>query len=105
VYVLDVVNALVWFLERSLERSEPVAAISLFNLGEDDAVSGTYADFFNKAWKATGDRRFACPVRAPWVVDWARQVARYRSWPLRVPRGITVFETDRLFATGYRLRA
>jgi choline dehydrogenase-like flavoprotein/nucleoside-diphosphate-sugar epimerase len=104
IYVRDVVNAVVWFMERSLARDVPEPGVSLFNLADDDAASGTYADFFRKAYQATGDKRFACPVQAPWVLDYLRQVAQYRRWPLRVPRGIVVFPPDRLYATGYRHR-
>jgi hypothetical protein len=104
VFVLDVVNALIWFLDRALERPEPVPGLSTFILGDDDKISGTYADFFNKAYKATGDERYDVPVRAPWLLHYARQNAIFRCWPLLVPRGITVFETDRLFSTGYRHR-
>ena len=104
IYVRDVVNAVIWFMERSLARDVPQPGISLFNLADDDPASGTYADFFRKAYQATGDKRFACPVQAPWVFDYLRQVAQYRSWPLRVPRGIVVFPPDRLYATGYRHR-
>ena len=102
VYVLDVANALLWSMERTLAREALRPGIETFNLADPDEATATYASLFRQAREATGDRRYACPVEAPWVLDWMRQAAQHRQLPLRLPRGVVHFPPDRVLAAGYR---
>jgi nucleoside-diphosphate-sugar epimerase/choline dehydrogenase-like flavoprotein len=102
VYALDVAHALLWSMERTLARESPQPGIDIFNLADTEEATATYASLFREAREATGDSRYACPVQAPWVLDWMRQAVQHQRLPLRLPRGVVHFPPDKLLGAGYR---
>lgn len=103
VYVRDVSDVLIWGMERGLEGEGDSGAVDLFNVAEDDFAEPTHAHFLRRAFAATGDPRFRVP-NVPGIVDWAHDLIRFRSLPLRNPLWRMRFPTDRLHAAGYRRR-
>jgi nucleoside-diphosphate-sugar epimerase len=103
IYVLDVVHAILWFMERSLAANSRSPAISIFNLADSSIPENTYANFFRKAYSRSSDPRFKS-VELPWVVDGLRDFLKFKTPPFRHTLGRMRFSTDRLLATGYRHR-
>jgi nucleoside-diphosphate-sugar epimerase len=103
IFILDVVHAIIWFMERSLTSGSPQQAVSVYNLADDDVVENTYANFFRKAYHLSSDRRFRS-VQLPWIFDGLRDALKYKMLPVRHSLGRMRFSTDRLCATGFRHR-
>jgi nucleoside-diphosphate-sugar epimerase len=103
IFVLDVVHAILWFMERSLARASHQPGISVLNLADDSIAENTYARFFRRAYSRSSDRRFRC-VQLPWVFDGLRDLLKFKILPFRHTLGRMRFSTDRLYATGYRHR-
>jgi nucleoside-diphosphate-sugar epimerase len=103
IYVLDVVHAILWFMERSLTADSRPPAISIFNLADNSITENTYANFFRKAYIRSSDRRFKV-IELPWVFDGLRDALKFRTLPFRHTLGRMRFSTERLHATGYRHR-
>ncbi len=102
IYVYDVSDAILWFMERGLRRDSPVAGVSTFNLSEDDAPIQTFGQIFKAAYKASNDRRWrAAPM--PWPTQWLLMMAKYRILLLRQPLGRVLFSGDRLREAGYTI--
>jgi choline dehydrogenase-like flavoprotein/nucleoside-diphosphate-sugar epimerase len=102
VYVADVASCLIWFMEQSLSRSHPRHEIQVINLSNDDAATRTFREYFRQAYSVTKDERFATRFRIPGWVDWAREIAKYRTWPPVRPLGKLDFPPDALYSTGYQ---
>jgi len=102
VYYRDVVNALVFFLLRSVEPSPARRGVETFNLSNDDTPDPRYIDFMNMAWKATGDRRFKTPFAVPLWMDYLKDHIKWKVWEHCYPLGLTYIDPARLYATGYR---
>ncbi|WP_405421720.1 GMC oxidoreductase [Pseudonocardia alni] len=96
VYVEDVVDAAIW----AVERAATAGRVEVFNVSDEVGESDTYAMFFRDAYRATRDRRFRI-VPVPGVVDWFRDVARFRVSPHRRPLWRMSFPADRLRAAGF----
>jgi nucleoside-diphosphate-sugar epimerase len=103
IFILDVVHAILWFMERSLTSSSRQPAVSVYNLADDDITDNTYANFFRKAYHLSSDPRFRS-VQLPWIFDGLRDALKYKILPVRHSLGRMRFSTDRLYATGYRHR-
>jgi nucleoside-diphosphate-sugar epimerase len=103
IFVLDVVHAILWFMDRSLSRDLPQSGISVFNLADNSIPENTYANFFRKARERSADSRFRC-IELPWVIDGLRDSLKFKMLPLRHTLGRMRFSTDALHATGYRHR-
>lgn len=102
IYVYDVVDAILWFMERGLRRDNPLAGVSTFNLSEDDAPIHTFGQIFRAAYKASNDRRWrAAPI--PWPIQWLLMMAKYRMLLLRQPLGRMLFSGDKLREAGYTI--
>jgi nucleoside-diphosphate-sugar epimerase len=101
IFILDVVHAIIWFMEHSLASSPRQPTVKLFNLADNDVPENTYANFFREAFLRTSDQRFNC-IELPWIFDGLRDVVKFRMLPLRHSLGRMRFSTDRLHATGYR---
>jgi nucleoside-diphosphate-sugar epimerase len=103
IYVHDVTDAILWFMERGLNRGQPAPAVSTFNLSEDEVPIGTYGQLFKVAYDASGDERWnATPT--PWPVEWLRMMVRYRTLLFRQPYGRMFFVGDKLRQEGYKFR-
>jgi len=103
IFVLDVADAIIWFMERSLARAIPEPGISVFNLADNTVPDNTYAKFFRRAYDNSADRRWRS-IELPWVFDGLRDILRAGRLSRRRPLGRMHFSTDRLQAAGYRPR-
>jgi nucleoside-diphosphate-sugar epimerase len=101
IYVRDVADAIIWFMERALDRDQPAPGVSIYNLSEDESANRTYAYFFERAHTISG--RY--PVIAlPWQLDWLNSFLKSRTFPLRHPLGRMRFSNAKLRAAGYKPR-
>jgi nucleoside-diphosphate-sugar epimerase len=103
IYVRDVADAIVWFMERSLGREQPSPGVETFNLSEDDTPISSYGEFFKSTYEATSDARWAAPPM-PWPVEWLYAIYSSRRLILRHPFGRVVFSNHKLRETGYVFR-
>ncbi len=103
IYVLDVVQAMLWFLKKNLARSPSGASVSVYNLSNDDVADNTYAYFFREAFRRTSDRKFKS-FQLPSVFDRMRDVVKFRLPPIRHSLGTMRFSPEKLYSTGYRHR-
>jgi nucleoside-diphosphate-sugar epimerase len=103
IYVRDVADAIIGFMERGLSRQQPAPGVSIYNLSEDEFPDNTFAYFFKKAYAISGNRRYLT-VTAPWQIDWLRSFLKFHRFPLRHPLGRMIFSSSKLRATGYTLR-
>lgn len=102
VFVDDVVGALIWFLQRALNRGEPKPGVTIYNLSDDDMESNTFGHFLDKAYRDTGRKEFYCPFQAPRMLDIAKDMLKYRSLDVRYRLGRFRLSAQKLFSTGYR---
>lgn len=103
IYTPDVADAILWFMERGLDRDQPAPAVSTFNLSEDEAPISTYGQLFKVAYGASGDKRWsAAPM--PWPVIWLHVMAKNRTLLFRLPFGQMFFAGDKLRQEGYNFR-
>ena len=100
IYVYDVADAILWFMERGLTRNRPSPGVSKFNLSEDDTPINTYGQIFRAAYEITGDRRWRV-LTIPQPFQWLFAVVRFRMLLLRYPFGLMLFSGDKLRETGY----
>jgi nucleoside-diphosphate-sugar epimerase/choline dehydrogenase-like flavoprotein len=100
IYVDDVADAIVWFIERGLRRDKPRPGVSTFNLSEDDAPVRSFGQIFKAAHKASGNQEWQAAV-VPWPIQWLLMMAKYRTLLWRQPLGRMLFPGDRLRAAGY----
>jgi nucleoside-diphosphate-sugar epimerase len=103
IYVHDVSDALIWFMQRGLTGQGDPGSVSVYNLSEDDRPNPRHADFMRKAFAASGDRRYRT-VAVPGIADWLHDALRFRSLPFRNPLWRMRFSNERLQASGYRFR-
>lgn len=103
IYVYDVADAILWFMERSLRRDQPSPGLSKFNLSEDDTPINTYGQIFKAAYEVSGDRRWRA-VTIPWPVEWLWAIFKFRTLALRRPFGRMLFSSDKLREAGYSTR-
>jgi nucleoside-diphosphate-sugar epimerase len=102
IYAYDVVDAILWFMERGLSRDNPLAGVSTFNLSEDDTRIHTFGQIFKAAYKASNDRRWRAAT-IPWPIQWLLMMAKYRILLLRQPLGRMLFSGDKLREAGYTI--
>lgn len=103
IYVQDVSDALIWFMQRGLMGQGKPGSVSVYNLSEDDRPDPHHRDFMRKAFAASGDRRYRTVV-VPGIADWLHDALRFRSFPFRNPLWRMRFSSERLKASGYRFR-
>jgi nucleoside-diphosphate-sugar epimerase len=103
IYVLDVVHATLWFMERHLESDSYDPAVGVYNLSNDDFVGNSYGQFFREAFRYSADSRFKT-VQLPSIFDRTRDVMKFRLPPVRHSLGTIYFSPEKLYATGYRHR-
>jgi choline dehydrogenase-like flavoprotein/nucleoside-diphosphate-sugar epimerase len=100
IYVHDVADAILWFMERGLRRDKPLAGVSTFNLSEDDTPIRSFGQIFKAAYKASNDRQWQAAVM-PWPTQWLLMMAKYRTLLVRQPLGRMLFSGDKLRDAGY----
>ena len=103
IYVYDVADAILWFMERSLGRDQPLAGVSTFNLSEDDTPIHTFSQIFKAAYKISDDRKWHA-MTIPWPIQWLSAAAKYRTLLLRQPFGRMLFPEEKLREAGYTIR-
>lgn len=103
VYVHDVADAILWFMEQSLTRDQPSPGVGTFNFAEDDAAISRYAQLFDSAYEVTGDKRWRVAA-TPWPLEWLWATLLFRRLTLRQPFGRMLFSSDKLRETGYKCR-
>lgn len=104
IYVRDVVDAILWFMERSLRRDKPLPGVSTFNLADDDTPFNTYGRIFEAAYETTGDPRWRVTTTMPWPVEWLLLMIRFHRVLFRQPFGRMRFAVDKLRQAGYTPR-
>jgi nucleoside-diphosphate-sugar epimerase len=103
IYVHDVVDAMLWLMERGLKRDQPLAGVSTFNLSDDDTPIRTFSQVFKAAYEISDDRRWRTTT-IPWPAQWLLMIARHRTLLLRQPLGRMLFSGDKLRDAGYIIR-
>lgn len=104
IYVYDVADAILWFMERGLTRNQPSPGVSKFNLAEDDFPINTWGQIFKTAYEITGDRRWRVVLAVPRSFQWPLAVIKCRMLVLRYPYGLMLFSSDKLRTAGYTIR-
>jgi choline dehydrogenase-like flavoprotein/nucleoside-diphosphate-sugar epimerase len=103
IYVRDVADAIIWFIDRSIGRDQLAPGVSVYNLSEDEFAENTYAHFFKKASAISGKRQYRA-ITVPWPVDWLSSFLKFRTFPLRHPLGRMIFSSSKLREVGYTVR-
>ena len=103
IYVYDVADAILWFMERGLRRNQPWAGVSTFNLSEDDTPIHSFSQIFRAAYEISNDRRWHVAA-IPWPIQWLLKMAKHRTLLLRQPLGRMLFSGDKLREAGYTIR-
>jgi hypothetical protein len=103
IHVYDVVDAILWFMERGLRRDQPLAGVSTFNLSEDDTPIHAFSQIFEAAYEISNDRKWRAAAIS-WPIQWLLMVAKYRIVLLRQPLGRMLFSGDKLRDAGYAIR-
>lgn len=103
IYVLDVVHAILWFMDEHLAKNRNGCSVDVYNLSNDDFANNTYAHFFHEAFRRTSDRRFNS-IELPSIFDRIRNAVRFGILPRRHLLGAMFFSPEKLYSTGYRHR-
>lgn len=102
VYVGDVVEAMIWCMDRGLATPKP-GNQEVFNIS-DESEFATYGDLYREAFRATGDSRFKMPPAAfPAAYHLVRDAVRHRAFApkLRYPFGMLRFPPRKLLEAGF----
>lgn len=103
IYVRDVSDAMIWFIERGLAGRGVPGQVEVYNLADDDCPQPRHIDFMRRAFAISRDRRYmALPV--PSMADWLHDFLRFRTLPLRNPLWRMRFSNQRLKDAGYSFR-
>ncbi|CAN7695346.1 NAD-dependent epimerase/dehydratase family protein [Neorhizobium sp. LjRoot104] len=103
IYVGDVSDAMIWFIERGLAGCGLPGDVEVYNLAEDDCPDPRHIDFMRKAYSVSRDRRYkSMPI--PAIADWLHDFLRFRTLPVRNPLWRMRFSNQRLKEAGYRFR-
>jgi nucleoside-diphosphate-sugar epimerase len=104
VYYKDVMNAIIFFLLRSVhpEYAASQGKIEVYNLSDDDAPDSRYADFMKTAWEETRDSRFRIPFAAPLWMEYLKEHLKWKIWTHCFPLGIVYVDPAKLYSTGYQ---
>jgi choline dehydrogenase-like flavoprotein/nucleoside-diphosphate-sugar epimerase len=103
IYVHDVVDAMIWSVERGLSGVGPAGGVDTFDLAEDDVPDPRYVDFMRAAAVASGDGHFVA-VRVPGIFDWAHDLVRFRTLSTRNPLWRIRFSSGKIRAAGWKPR-
>lgn len=92
----DAAAAVVHLLTRALAASPSIEA---YNIADES--TGTFRELHSAVFAATGDPRFKRGFDVPVVVDLGKDLARYKTLPLRYPLGMLRISAAKLTATGF----
>jgi choline dehydrogenase-like flavoprotein/nucleoside-diphosphate-sugar epimerase len=105
VYLGDVVQAMIWLMERGLSGAGAgQGKVDVFNLSDECSGLLTHNDLYREAYRLTGDARFRSSIALPRSYDMAREALRHRdlSIPPRLPLGSLRFPPQKLLGAGFR---
>jgi nucleoside-diphosphate-sugar epimerase len=102
VYVGDVSAAIVWSLNRTLINGAVPGSVEIYNISEDEYSEPKHIDFMNKAYLASGDKRFRI-IALPSVLDWLRDILRFRQNLLLRPVWRLTFPNTKIKMAGFQL--
>ncbi len=92
----DAAAAIVHLVKRGLSGGPGVEAYNIV-----DETSGTFRDLHKVAFAATADPRFKYGFDLPVIVDVAKDLARFKTLPMRYPLGMLRLSAAKLRATGF----
>lgn len=104
IYVKDVAHALVWFMQRSLDRTTPKPGVEIFNLADDAASAVTGAAIAARAKALTGSPKFRSTLGGPVFAYNLIDMLTNRRFSLRYPLGMMVYSNKKLMDAGYRFK-
>jgi nucleoside-diphosphate-sugar epimerase len=104
VYYRDVINAILFFLLRSVDPSntQKPGEIIAYNLSNDDAANPRFCDFMKQVYAETGDGRYHIPFSAPMWMEYVKEHIKWKVWKHCYSFGLTYIDPSKLYATGYR---
>ena len=102
VFIEDVAQALAWRLQQALQRPAPYAGVEVYNLSDDDTPQKSVADFYARAYAATGHNAFAPSPYAPLEIYKLIDAAKYKTMSRRLPLGMMRYSPTKLFTAGYK---
>lgn len=105
VYLGDVVQAMIWLMERELARPGGTPGnVDVFNLSDECADLSTCNDIFGAVHRQTGDARFRPHASLPPIYNLMREALRYREFsiPPHYPLGLLRFPPQKLLGAGFR---
>jgi nucleoside-diphosphate-sugar epimerase len=101
VYVKDVAGALLWLMQRTLDRHAKAAGVSAYNLSDEDRPNSDYASYFRRLADKTGDRSFLCRLEAPLALYNLVDLAKNKTVSSRLPLGMMRYSAAKLYAAGF----
>jgi nucleoside-diphosphate-sugar epimerase len=99
-FVDDLAAVVVQVVERSTSRANRTPGLTVFNVSDESA--GTYADFF-ASMQDDAPRTGRAMLRVVKLLDWGRDLVRYRGWPIRRPLGYMSYPSAKLRRAGFTL--
>ncbi len=102
IYVLDVVEAILWAMESALARDAPAPGITTYNLSDETLYDNTFSSLLAEAYKCLNPKPFGKVIELPGFVDWTKDYVRYKGFPPRRSLGLMSFPSGKLQAAGYR---
>lgn len=102
IYVQDVVDALVWLMQQSLDQPRRETETAIYNLSDDDSEVGIAACLFARAAELSDDASLVKGMKAPFFVYDVLDLAKNRMISRRWPLGGMIFSPDKLHAVGWR---
>jgi nucleoside-diphosphate-sugar epimerase len=93
----DCAQAIVHLAQQGLGRAGP--QVEVYNIG--DSTSGTYLSLQKRAARRLGRSRPGSQVHAPFLLEAARNAAKYRTMAFRYPTGMLTISNAKLLSTGF----
>ncbi len=103
-YVGDFSHAMIWLLQRQLQREPRPGHVEIYNLSNDDLADNTHTDFFRRAHAETKDRRYVPLFAAPVFLETLRNMIQRGVPPGRHPFGAIQISQEKLYSEGYSHR-
>ena len=104
IYIGDVIEAMIWSMERTLSSPIVESNVSIFNLADNTLSDPTYNGIFDQARKELGALKVPDVVSFPRSIDWSRDYIRYGlGYRPRRTMPYMRFSTDRLGAEGFKM--
>ncbi|MET0790899.1 MAG: GMC oxidoreductase [Polyangiaceae bacterium] len=103
VYLGDVVQAMIWLMQRGLAQPKSRGTIEVFNLSDESTSAPTYNELYAEAHRSTHEAEFRPSPSVPPAFDLVRDALRYRSSIRpRFPLGLLRFPPQKLIEAGFQ---